>query len=158
MGLKKVEWYSNPSYWPCILTIVTVWKKTGMDMIIYLATITSLNSELYEAAAIDGAGRFRQAISITLPQIRPVVCVMLLLAAGKVFSGNFDMIYALIGDNGVLYPTTDVIDTYVFRALRKSADMSQALAAGVYQSLLGCLFVFISNKLVRKYYPEGALF
>lgn len=158
MGMAKINWYSNASYWPAILTILNVWKTMGMNMVIYLAAITGFDPELNEAAFIDGAGRFKQVFYITLPQLMPLVCLMLLMAAGKVFYGNFNMLYAVIGDNGVLYSTTDVIDTYVFRALRKSADMSQALAAGLYQSVMGFVLVFMTNFIARKFYPEGALF
>ena len=157
-SIQPVNWYSNPKPWTWILVIMRIWKGTGIQVVIYLAAITGIDSQLYEAAIIDGANRWQQIKAITIPLLMPTVAILTLLALGKMFYGDFGMIYSIIRDNGVLYPTTDVIDTYVFRALRKTGDPAQAMAVGLYQAVMGFLLVFGSNWLTRKWFSEGALF
>lgn len=158
LNQKEVNWYAKAEYWPVILTIMRIWKDTGMNMIVYLAAATGIDTEIYESAQMDGANRWQQAMRITLPLLTPTICIMTLMSIGKIFNGDFGMIYALIRDNGALYSTTDVIDTYVFRALRKSVDPSQPMAVGLYQSALGFIMVYGSNRVTRRFFPEGALF
>ena len=129
-----------------------------MNIVIYLAVITGFDPQIYEAAMIDGAGRFRACISITLRLMMPTVCMLTIMAVGKIFYGDFGMIYALVGDNGLLQKTTDVIDTYVFRTLRTTGNPSQAMAVGLFQSVLGFLTVCGANWIARRYFNEGALF
>lgn len=157
-GLEPVSWYAEPGPWRGILVFVKVWKDTGMQVVIYLAAITGIDTSLAEAAKVDGATRTQTIRFITLPLLVPTVSIMALLAIGKLFQGDFGMIYAIINDNGVLYPTTDIIDTYVFRAMRKTGDPSQAMAVGLYQSLMGFIFVFGSNWIAAKKTDGGALF
>ena len=158
LGMKPINWYTEPNVWPAILVVMRIWKGAGMNAIIFLASITSIDSSLYEAAAIDGANRFQMLRRITLPLIAPTVVIMTLLSLGKIMYGDLGMIYALVGDNGVLYPTTDIIDTYVFRALRQVGDMSQSTAIGLFQSAIGFVMVYGSNWLARKFFPDGALY
>ena len=158
MGLKTFNWYATPEVWPAILVLMRIWKGSGMSAIIFLAAITSIDSSLYEAAAIDGANRRQMMGRITLPLIMPTVIIMTLLSLGKIMYGDFGMIYALVGDNGTLYPTTDIVDTYIFRALRQVGDISQSTAIGLFQSAIGFVMVYGSNWLARKFYPEGALY
>ena len=155
---EPVNWYSKPEVWPVILIIMRIWKGTGYQVVIFLAAITGIDRELYSASEIDGATRWMQVRYITIPLIMPTVCILTLLYMGKILYGDFAMFYSIIGDNGVLYPTTDVIDTYVFRALRKTGDPSQAMAVGLYQAVIGFILVYGSNILARKYFKEGALF
>ena len=158
LGGKPVSWYSDPKYWRIILVLIRIWKDTGMSMVIYLAVITGMDGSLAEAARIDGASRRQVIRFITLPLLVPTISILTLMSVGKIFYGDFGMIYAIIKDNGVLFPTTDVIDTYVFRALRKTGDPSQAMAVGVYQSMMGCIFVFITNFIAKRKIEGGALF
>lgn len=158
VGLEGVNWYTNADVWPTILVIMRIWKGAGMNAIIFLASITSIDTSMYEAAAIDGANRRQMMFRITIPLIMPTVIIMTLLSLGKIMYGDFGMIYALVGDNGTLYKTTDIIDTYVFRALRQVGDMSQSTAIGLFQSVIGFIMVFGSNWLARKFYPDGALY
>ena len=158
LGLEGVNWYTNSGVWPAILVVMRIWKGAGMNAIIFLASITGIDTSLYEAAAIDGANRFQRIFRITLPLIMPTVIIMTLLSLGKIMYGDFGMIYALVGDNGTLYATTDIIDTYVFRALRQVGDMSQSTAIGLFQSLIGFIMVYGSNWLARRFYPDGALY
>ena len=157
-GSAPINMYSNASYWPLTLVIIRLWKGMGMSSVIYMATITGFDEGLYEAAKIDGANRMQQISYITLPLLVPTICILTLLSIGRIFYGDFQMIYALVGDNGILMQTTDVIDTYVFRALRQTGDPSNAMAVGFYQALVGFVMVFFSNQLVRKFFPEGAIF
>ena len=158
VGLDAINLYTDGSYWPTILVIAKVWKDMGMNIVIYLAVITGFDPQIYEAAMIDGAGRFRACISITLRLMMPTVCMLTIMAVGKIFYGDFGMIYALVGDNGLLQKTTDVIDTYVFRTLRTTGNPSQAMAVGLFQSVLGFLTVCGANWVARRYFNEGALF
>jgi putative aldouronate transport system permease protein len=158
MGGKAKNWYVDANVWPAILVVVRIWKGAGMSAVIYLAAIAGIDSTLHEAGQIDGANRFQIATKITLPLITPTIIIMTLLAVGKIMFGDFGMIYALVGDNGTLYRTTDIIDTYVFRALRQIGDPSQAMAISLFQSVIGFIMVFGSNALVRKLNPDGALY
>lgn len=157
-GMERVNWYAKPEVWTEILVGMNIWKETGIATVIYLAAIAGIDHELYEAARIDGASRWQQTKSITIPLLLPTATILVLLAIGKIFYGNFAMLYSIIHDNGLLLPKTDVIDTYVFRALRLSGDPSQAMAVGLYQAFMGFVLVYGINRLIRKYFPEGALF
>lgn len=157
-GMSSVNWYTEAQSWPAILTIMHVWKGAGMSAIIYLATITGIDETLYEAAEIDGAGRLQMCFRITLPLMMPTVIILTMLSVGKIMYGDFGMIYALIGDNGTLYSTTDIIDTYVFRSLRQIGDPSEAMAVGLFQSVIGFILVFGTNAITRKYFKDGALY
>ncbi|MFM9279587.1 ABC transporter permease [Paenibacillus jiagnxiensis] len=158
LGLPQENWYSEPRYWVPILVTVNVWKEVGISLVIYLAAIAGIDSSLYEAATIDGANRRQQIRYITLPLLMPTVIILSLLALGKIMYGSFDMIYAIIKDNGLLYPTVDVIDTYVFRSLRTIGNPAQAMAVGLYQSIVGFVLVFGVNMIVRKVSPDNSLF
>lgn len=158
LGMQPVNWYADPKVWPPILVFMRIWKGAGMNAIIFLASITSIDSSLNEAAAIDGANRWQILKRITLPLIMPTVVIMTLLSLGKIMYGDFGMIYGLVGDNGMLYSTTDIIDTYVFRALRQVGDVSQSTAIGLFQSIIGFIMVYGTNWLARKFYPDGALY
>jgi putative aldouronate transport system permease protein len=157
-SIKPVSWYMSPKPWTGILVGMRVWQATGMSIVIYLAAITGIDGSLYEAAIIDGANRWHQIKSITIPLIMPTVAILTLLSLGKIMYSDFGMFWAIIGDNGVLYPTADVIDTYVFRALRLSGDPSQAMAVGLFQAAIGFVLVYSTNRIVKKTFSEGALF
>ena len=158
LGFNKLSFYTQANLWPPILVILRLWKGAGWGSIIYLAAITSIDTEIYESARIDGASRVQMIFRITLPMLKTTVFLMLLLAIGGIFSGDFGMIYTLVGDAARLYPTTDVIDTFVFRMLRVTNNPGMAASVGLFQSVLGFLFVVGSNSLVRKFSPESAIF
>jgi putative aldouronate transport system permease protein len=151
IGLERVMITSNPALWPVILTAIRVWKGTGSGCIIYLAVLVSVDPQLYEAAAIDGAGRWQRMRFISLPSLLPVVILLTLLAIGKIFFGDIGMIYAVVGNKAMLYPTTDVIDTYILRALSTNANYGFSAAVGLSQAVLGFICIFGSNWLVKKY-------
>ncbi len=158
LGMEKIRWYNDAQYWPTILTVMNVWKGAGMSAVIYIATITGIDETYYEAANLDGANRWQMCWSITVPLMLPTVGILTLLAIGRIMYGDFGMMYAIIGDNGILLSTTDVIDTYVYRALRKIGDPSNAMAVSLFQSLVGFMMVYGSNALVRRYDKSAALF
>ena len=158
IGLDPVSWYSKPEYWRGIIVIARIWKTAGYSSIIYLAVITGIDTSIYEAASIDGATRLQIVRRIILPMLMPTVCILLLMDIGKMFYGDFGMVYALVKDSGQLLPKVDIIDTYVFRMLRVTGDPSLSMAVGLYQSLVGFVLVFTSNYIVKKHYPDGALF
>ncbi len=158
LGFAPKNWYTDAESWPWILVGLKIWKDAGITIVIYLAAITGIDQSLYEAATVDGASRWQQIRNITLPLLMPTVTILTLLAVGKIFNGDFGMIYALIGDNGMLYKTTDVIDTYVFRALRRTGDPSAAMAVGLFQSIVGFILVFGVNRIAKRFFPDGAIF
>lgn len=158
LGLESVAFYNSPQLWPLILILVDSWKWIGFGSIIYLAALSGINPEYYEAAIIDGARKMQQIRFVTLPLLLPTVLILSLLALGRVLNADFGMFYGIIGDNSVLFPTTDVVDTFVFRSLRVLGDIGMASAVGFLQSIVGFLMVLASNLMVRRLHPEGALF
>lgn len=153
-----ISWYSKPQYWPYILTVVHFWKGAGYGSIIYIATMSGIDKGLYEAARLDGASKFQQIFQITLPIIRPMITLMLLLSIGRIFSSDFGLFLQVPMDSGALYTTTQTIDTYVYRALMKLNDVSMSSAASVFQSITGFVLVLLSNLLVRAVDPDSSLF
>ncbi|MEK4476325.1 ABC transporter permease subunit [Paenibacillus sp. FSL R7-0048] len=158
LGFEPVNWMFESVLWPWILTVIRVWQGAGYLSIIFLAAITGISEDLYEAARIDGASKMQIMMKITLPLLVPTISIMTLLAVGKIFNGDFAMIYAIIGDNSLLYPTTDVIDTFVFRSMRQLHDFGMSSAVGLFQSVMGLIFVIIANAVTRKMSKESALF
>ena len=158
LGGQRINFYATPSYWYPILLILNIWKYAGYNSIIYLAAITGIDESIYEAAAIDGATRFKRIRYVTLPLLVPTISILTLMSIGRIFYGDFGMMYAIIRDNSTLMPITEVIDTYVFRTFKNTGNPSLTMAIGLYQSIVGFILVFTSNRLVRRYYPEGALF
>lgn len=150
IGMAPVNWYGRAELWPTILTIVKVWQTAGYLSIIYLAVIASIGDDVYEAARLDGASSARMAWSITIPLLKPTILLMLLISVGRIFYGDFGTIYAIIGDNGALLPTTDVIDTYVFRSLRTLGNFGMTAAVGLFQSVVG--FALVAGALLLTRY------
>ncbi|WP_081972230.1 ABC transporter permease [Paenibacillus borealis] len=158
MGFPGIDFYSSSGLWPLILTIAIRWKVTGYGTIIYLAALTSIDQSYYEAAAIDGASRWQQIRHISLPMLRPTVIILTLLAVGRIMNADFGMFYAMVGDASLLFPTTDVIDTFVYRSLRKTGDIGMASAAGFLQSTVAFVLVLSSNYAARKIDKDSAIF
>ncbi|MNB81108.1 putative multiple-sugar transport system permease YteP [compost metagenome] len=157
-GMEKVDVYNKPWVWIPLIIIFFLWKNVGYNMVIYLATITGISDEYYEAAKIDGAHIFQRIWYITIPMLKSTFIVLLLFALGGIMKGQFDLFYQLIGNNGVLYNATDILDTYVFRSLKVTFDMGMATAAGLYQSLFGFVLIMTVNYIIRKVNDEYALF
>lgn len=158
MGKSPVNWYSEAQYWPLILVIVNAWKTAGYTAIIYMASISGIDPGLYEAAKIDGAGKIRQIFSITLPLIKPIVIMLLIMSVGRIFNSDFGLFYQVPMNAGALYSTTQTIDTYVYRALMQLSDIGMSSAAGLYQSVVGFILVLVTNALVKRSDKDSALF
>lgn len=157
-GKAPIDIYNTAEYWPFILIFFSAWKSVGYASILYLAAITGIDTEMYEAAEIDGANVWQRIIRITIPSLYPTIIILILLALGGIFRGDFGMFYNLVGNNGLLFGATDVIDTYVFRTLLFSNDIGISAAAGFYQSILGFVTVMLANYSVRRYEKDYALF
>jgi len=157
-GMEPVNYHSMPNAWWIIIPMVYFWKNIGYGMVIYLAAIMGIDREMYEAADIDGANIIQRIWNITLPNLKPTFIILLLFSLGSILRGQFDLFYQLVGRNGLLFSTTDIIDTYVFRSLTINFDIGLGTAAGVYQSTFGMLTVLTVNFIVKKLNPDYALF
>jgi len=155
---KSIAWYSEAKYWPVILNIVNLWKGFGYLTVIYLSSIVGIDKSYYEAAQLDGASKLQTIRKITIPLIVPVITMMVLLSIGRIFYSDFGLFYQVPMNSGMLYSTTNVIDTYVYRGLMQLGDIGMSAAAGLYQSLVGFILVMVSNLVVRKLSPDNALF
>lgn len=158
LGGAEVNVYAMTGIWPAVICIFNAWKWSGYNSIIYIAAITGIDSEQFEAAKIDGANIFQRIGYITLPSIRPTVITMLLLQVGRILRGDFEMFYQIIGNNGQLFHVTDVIDTYVFRSLRTGGSLGMTAAASFYQSFLCFVIIITVNAIVKKIDANYALF
>lgn len=158
LGMSPVNWYQKAAYWPFILTFVNLWKSIGFNMIVYYSTIVGINTEYYEAASLDGAGKWQQIRHITLPTLKSTVIVMMIMAVGHIFASDFGLFYQVPRNQGALYATTQTIDTYVYNGLMKLGNISMSSAASVFQSIVGFVLVIVTNKLARKYSENSALF
>lgn len=158
LGIERIAWYRSAEYWPAILVLANLWNGIGFSSIIYLAGILGISPELFEAAKIDGAGKMQQIRFITLPMLYPMIIILTLLAVGRIFHADFGLFFFLPRDNPLLYSTTDVIDTFVYRSLVELGEISMAAAAGFYQSFVGFLLVVAANWVVRRFNAEYALY
>jgi putative aldouronate transport system permease protein len=157
-AMAPVAFYNKASYWPFIIVFVQIWAGLGVNSVIYLAAIIGIGTEFYEAAMIDGATRWQQIKSITLPLLKPTIITLILMNLGGVFTANFGLFYNVPRESGILFSVTNVLDTYVFRSLRIGGEIEMASAASFYQSVVGFAFVMISNGIIRKYSSENSLF
>jgi len=157
-GMEKINFYQDASVWPVLLTVLRIWQGAGYGSIVYLATIAGLDQEMFEAARVDGATRGQCIRYLTLPLLKSTAVMLFIMNIGKIFNGDFGMIYNLVGTNSMLYRTTDVIDTYVYRMLVESTNIGQSAAVSLYQSIMGFVIVMASNALTKKLDPDSALF
>jgi putative aldouronate transport system permease protein len=158
LGIPPLDIYNTPEQWPVLIVLFNAWKWVGYGTVVYLASIGGINQEMYEAAEIDGANIFQRIIHITLPSITPTIITLVLLSIGQIFRGDFNMFYQLTGNSGVLYETTDVIDTFVIRSLINASDYGMAAASGLYQSIMCFVIIMVTNYLVKKANKDYALF
>lgn len=157
-GGNSVDFYMSPQYWPFIYLFIYVWKTLGNSTIIYYAVLMSIDDSYFEAAAIDGASRFQQIKYISFPMLIPMMVMLTILSIGRVFFADFGMFYFIGGDSPFLRSTTDVIDTYVFRALRVTGDIGMSSAVNMFQAVVGFIMIFISNYIARKISKENSIF
>lgn len=157
LNIKPISWYTEPKYWPIILPLVNLWKNIGFQCVIYLATIVGISKDYYESAGLDGANKLQQIIHITLPLLKPVVILMVILSIGRIFYSDFGLFFQVPMNSGMLFETTNVIDTYVYRALLLLGDIGMSSAAGLYQSMVGFILVLFSNYVIKKISPQNAI-
>lgn len=158
LGGESVDWYSKPEAWPAILTICAIWKNVGMDSVIYYAALMGVDATLFEAADIDGAGRWKKITKIIIPELTSIITIMTILKIGGIFRADFGLFYNVTLNIGTLYPTTDVVDTYIYRALKTVNNLGVSTAVGLLQSLVGFVLVMVTNGIVNKINSENALF
>lgn len=157
-GMKSIAWYASSEYWPFILTFMYAWKMAGYYAVVYYAALMSVDDTYYEAAALDGASRWQMVWKITLPLIRSVIIVMVILQIGRIMYADFGLFFNLTRDQGALYATTDVLDTYIYRALRVTGDIGISSAVGCFQAIVGFIMIMGTNLVVRKIDKDSALF
>lgn len=150
--------YSTPGVWPVLLVIIYLWQQTGYNSVVYFAAICGIDAEMMEAAKVDGANGFQRIRYILLPSLKPTIVVLLLFALGGIVKGNFGLFYNVVGTNPLLYSTTDIIETYVYRATVAEFNFSRASAVGLYQSVIGFVIVMVVNTIVKKIDPDYSLF
>lgn len=157
LGGKGIDVYAKPAVWPLILVIVNTWKSCGMGSLMYFANLMGIDSSLFEAAKMDGANRWHCIRHISIPHLVPLICIYLIMGAKGLIDGNFDLFYVIPRNVGLLYPTTDILDTYVYRALSDGSYATGA-AVGIMQSVVGLILVVVSNVVVKKISPENSMF
>ena len=158
LGGERIQVYSNEGIWKYLIVGVGTWKEIGYGSIVYLAAIKGIDTSVYEAAEIDGAGIWQRIIHVTIPALVPTIITLLILKLGQVLRGNFEMFYQLVGDNPLLQNSTEVIDTYVFKAVISGTEYGMTSAVSLYQSIICFVTVVIANKLIRLYDKDYALY
>lgn len=158
LGFPKIDWYSRPDAWPGILVIAYVWKSAGMDSIVYYAALMGIDNTLFEAADIDGATKWEKIRYVIIPAIVPLITILTILKIGNIFRADFGLFYQIPRNVGLLYSTTDVVDTYIFRTMRVTGNMGMSSAVGLLQSVVGFILVMITNYVSKKIDPETGLF
>ncbi len=157
-GYSPVNWYNEKGVWPFLLVLVYLWKNVGYSSVVYMAVISGISAEYYEAAALDGASKLQQAKYITIPHLRSIVVIKLIMAIGKIFRADFGLFYTVPRDSGMLYSVTNVLDTYIYRGLTQLNNYGMSTAAGLYQSVVGFILVLVANKIVTMIDPDSAMF
>ena len=153
MGYQPIPFLNDPTWWVVTYVLLGVWKHLGWNTIIYLAALTGINPELYEAAEIDGANRWQKIRYVTLPGIRPTIITLLILNLGQILSSDFDRPYALM--NPLVYDVSNVIATYVYTYGIRGLQFSLTTAVGLFQSVVCVIFLFAANALAKKYGERG---
>ena len=157
-GGAVIDWYNEPKYWPYILTICVIWKNTGYSTVLYLSAITGIDRAQYEAASVDGASKWQQVAHVTLPHLKPMIIILLIMNVGKIFNADFGLFWSVPMNSAPLFPATQVIDTYVYRAYRFTNNIGMSTAAGFLQNLVGFVCIMAANAVVRKLDEESSLF
>lgn len=156
-GGNPIDVYTKPGVWPAILSIVKVWKGIGMGSMMYYASLMGIDGSLFEAAEMDGANRWHKMRHISIPHLVPLICIYIILGVDNLVGGSFDLFYIIPRDVSLLYETTDILNTYVYRALVEGS-YSMGSAVSFLQSLIGMVLTIIANAIVRKISPENSLF
>lgn len=158
MDMKLVNWYNEKKYWPFILVFVNTWKGVGYGCILYIASIFGIDSSLYEAASLDGAGKLQKIRYITLPFLKPTVITITLLGIGRIFNSDFGLFYQVPQNSGLILDVTNTIDTFVYRSLSQFTNIGMSSAAGFFQSVIGFAMIMTFNGITRRVSRENAIF
>lgn len=158
IGDPKHQWYQDVGFWTWFLVFLNVWKTMGYNMVVYMATISGIDSQMYEAALIDGASKWQQTKYITIPTLRPIISIMFIMAVGNIFRSDFGLFYQATRNSGSLTSITQTIDVYVYKALLERPNINLSSAAALLQSVCGCLTIVVANIVVKKIDPEAGLF
>ena len=157
-GKEVTSWYTTPGPWPYLLVFANLWKNVGYSTVLYLAAITGIDANQYEAAAIDGASKWQQVLYVTLPHLRTMICILFIMNVGKIFASDFGLFYNVPMQNGALFSVTQTIDTYVYRAYIATGNPGQSSAAGLLQNVLGFICILSANAIVKKIDSDSAMF
>ena len=152
---KTIDFYAMPSLWRGIVTFSNVWKTAGLSAVVYYAVLIGVDRGVYEAADMDGAGRFRTMWSISLPYLKQMIIINIIMSSANILKIDFNMVYFLTENRSTLYPTMDVIETYMFRILRTEGDVSVTAATGLMQGVVGLILTLILNWLCKKLFGES---
>lgn len=158
MGKEGVSWYSHKAWWPFIIIFMSQWKGIGYNTVVYLASICGIDKTYYEAAVLDGATKIQQIKYITVPLLKPVIIILFIMSVGRIFSADFGLFYQIPMDSGALYDVTNVLDTYIYRALMSMGQIGMSSAGALFQSAVGFLLIMLANKIVSIFDRENALF
>ena len=158
LGMDKIAWYTEPKYWPYILNFVNLWKGIGYGSLLYYATIVGIDQSLFDAAKIDGASKFQQIMHIIVPELSSLICLQLIMGVGGIMGGDFGLFYQVPRNVAVLYETTDIFNTYVFRALQGGSTMGRTTAIGLFQSLCGIVLLLLTNAAIKKIDADKSMF
>ena len=153
LGGKPIFFLAENNWFIATVIVSDMWESTGWNSIIYMAAIAGIPVQLYEAAVVDGAGRFKQLIHITIPGIMNVLVIMMIMNAGKIMNAGFDQIFNLY--NPKVYEVADIIDTYVYRLGLIKFNYSYATAVGLFKNLVALLLVYICNSIAKKHEQIG---
>lgn len=153
LGFARMDFLTNPNTFWAMLTVQSIWKECGWGTILFLAAMASIDPGVYEAAKIDGAGRFRQMWHITLPAIRTVIITLLILRLGHMLDVGFEQVFLMY--NGAVSQVAEVFDTYVYRVGIQQGEFSYSTAAGLFKSIVGLVLVVIANWISKKMGEEG---
>jgi len=157
-GRAGINVYDNPNVWPVLFVLIHLWQQTGYNSVVYFASIMGIDTEIIEAARVDGANGFQKIRYIILPSLKSTFVILILFAMGGILRGNFGLFYNVVGTNSILYPTTDIIETFVYRATVNDFNFATASAVGLYQSVFGFILVLTCNYIVKKIEPDYSLF
>jgi putative aldouronate transport system permease protein len=153
LGLKPVYFLADKAWFRPVLILTSIWKGVGWGSIIYLASISGIDPELYEAAEIDGAGRFRKALSITIPSLIPVITIMLIFSVGGIVKDDFDQIFNMY--NPAVYSVGDVLGTYTYRIGLVDMQYSFSTAVGLFTNVISFVLIVITNAITKRLNDYG---
>ena len=158
LGMGPVSILGEKELFRPLIYFTSIWKSAGWSSIIYLATISGIDNEMYEAALIDGATKWQQTKYITIPLLKPVIIIMFIMAVGKIFNSDFGLFYQATRNSGALVDITQTIDVYVYKALLERPNINMSSASSLLQSVCGCITIVAANLVVKKIDPDAGMF